>query len=105
MSRLDESYGPASPIDLPAVGLVSGGAVGIVLGLVRAADQGWTSTQTVVSLGLGILLTAGFVVWEQRAADPMLPMRLFRNATFSAANATALFMTGSQFAAAFLIAQ
>jgi EmrB/QacA subfamily drug resistance transporter len=105
LSRLDESYGPASPLDLPAVGLVSGGAVGIVLGLVRASDQGWASPETVLSLGLGILLMAGFVVWELRAADPMVPMRMFRNVTFSAANATAFFMTGSQFAAAFLIAQ
>jgi EmrB/QacA subfamily drug resistance transporter len=105
MSRLDETYGPGSPIDLPAVGLVSGGAVGIVLGLVRAADQGWASPETVISLGLGILLTAGFVAWELRAADPMLPMRMFRGAKFSAANATAFFMAGSQFAAAFLIAQ
>ena len=105
ISRLDESYGPASRIDMPAAALVSGGAVGIVLGLVRAADSGWSSPDTVASLGLGILLMAGFVAWELRATDPMLPMRLFRNVTFSAANATAFFMSGSQFAAAFLIAQ
>jgi len=35
----------------------------------------------------------------------MLPMRLFQNRTFSAANATGFFMTGAQFAAAFLVAQ
>ena len=105
MTRLDESYGSVTRIDMPAAVLVSGGAVGIVLGLVRAADAGWRSVDTVTSLGLGILLMAGFVAWELRAVDPMLPMRLFRNWTFSAANTTAFFMSGSQFAAAFLTAQ
>jgi EmrB/QacA subfamily drug resistance transporter len=105
MSRLDESYGPSSRMDLPAAALVSGGAVGIVLGLVRAADSGWASPDTLVTLGVGLLLMAGFVTWELRATDPMLPMRMFRNVTFSAANATGFFMSGSQFAAAFLIAQ
>src|SRR5215831_12754197 len=99
--RLSESFGPAAPIDLLAAGLVSGGAAGLVLGLVRAADIGWTSPATVASLGLGLILLAGFVVWEMRVAEPMLPMRLFRGATFSAANGTAFFMTGAQFAAAF----
>jgi MFS family permease len=51
------------------------------------------------------LLMAGFVLWEQRAAEPMLPLRLFRNPTFAAANATGFLMTGSLFSAAFLVSQ
>jgi len=103
--RLTETTGPPTRLDLPAVGLVSGGAVGIVLGMVRAAEVGWTSTQTVVALGLGVVLMAGFVAWELRAPEPMLPMRLFRNLTFSAANATGFLMFGSLNGAAFLVAQ
>jgi len=105
LARLRESFGPSTPIDLLAAGLVSGGAVGLVLGLVRAADIGWSNPVTVASLGLGLILLAGFVVWEMRVDKPMLPMHLFRGATFSAANGTAFFMTGAQFAAAFLISQ
>src|SRR3954454_10964320 len=42
--RLQESYGPARQIDLPGVGLASTGLLGIVYGIVRGAELGWTST-------------------------------------------------------------
>jgi len=47
----------------------------------------------------------GFAAWEGRAAVPMLPLRLLRIRDFTAANATALLMTGAPGAAVFLIAQ
>ena len=102
--RLAESRGPATRLDIPAVLLVSGGALGIVYGLVRAADLGWTNPQILASLAAGVLLMAGFTVWERRALEPMLPPRLFRNSAFVAANATT-FLTGSLLGAAFLISQ
>jgi EmrB/QacA subfamily drug resistance transporter len=102
---LPETFGPPTRIDVPAVGLISGGAVALVLGLVRAADLGWTNVTTIISLALGLVLLSGFVLWELRVAEPMVPMRLFRSATFSAANSTGFFVSASQFAAAFLIAQ
>jgi EmrB/QacA subfamily drug resistance transporter len=105
LAFLSETYGPSVRVDLPAAILVSGGAVALVLGLVRAPDIGWTSPVTTVGLGLGVALLAGFVAWETRVAEPMLPLRLFRDKTFSAANATSFFVTGAQFAAAFLVAQ
>lgn len=103
--RLAESYGPATDLDLPAVGLVTGGAIGVVWGLVRAGSVGWGSTEVLASLGLGLLLLAGFVAWERRAPAPMLPLRLFRSRAFSAANATGFLMTAALTAAAFLVAQ
>jgi EmrB/QacA subfamily drug resistance transporter len=102
---LAESYGPATRLDLPAVGLVSVGAIGLVWGLVRASDVGWGSTQTIVALGLGLLLLIGFVAWEGRTPEPMLPLRLFRSRTFAAANATGFLMIAALFGAAFLVAQ
>lgn len=101
---LSESVGPPTRLDLVAVALVSGGAVGIVLGMVRASDLGWTDGHTLTTLIAGLVLMAGFVVWELRTSEPMLPMRLFRSAAFSAANATGFFMTGALFAAVFLVA-
>jgi len=103
--RLAESHGPATRLDLPAVGLVSGGAAGIVWGLARGNEVGWGSPETLVALGLGILLMAGFVAWERQAPAPMLPLRLFRLPTFAAASATAFLMPAALFSAAFLVAQ
>ena len=103
--RLRESFGAPTRLDLAAAALISGGAISILLGLVDAGNQGWTSPETIGTLGLGLALMTGFVVWELRAQEPMLPMRLFRSLPFTSANATGFFMSGSQFAAAFLIAQ
>jgi len=103
--RIAESHGPATRLDLPAVGLVSGGAIGIVWGLVRANEVGWGSPEIVAALSLGLLLMVGFVVWEGRASEPMLPLRLFRLPAFAAANVTAFLMAGALFSAAFLVSQ
>jgi EmrB/QacA subfamily drug resistance transporter len=105
LGRLEESHGPTTRLDLPAVGLVSGGALGLVWGLVRAGDVGWGSAQTLVTLCLGLALLVGFVAWEGRAPEPMLPLRLFRSRTFAAANATGFLMVGALFGAVFLASQ
>src|SRR5712692_3063574 len=103
--RLTESHGPATKIDLLAVALVSGAALAIVWGLVRAGEGGWQSPVVLAALFAGLVLTAGFVAWERRAAAPMLPLRLFRSQAFAAANATGFLMSGAIFSAAFLISQ
>jgi EmrB/QacA subfamily drug resistance transporter len=103
--RLRESRGPATRLDLVATALVASGAAAIVWGLIRAGDEGWQASPTIGTLITGVLLLAGFVAWELRATEPMLPMRLFRSVSFSSGNATAFLMSGTIFAAAFLVAQ
>lgn len=103
--RLPESRGPATELDLPGVGLVSGGAVGVVWGLVRANEAGWGSVETIVTLCLGIVLLIAFLAWERKAAAPMLPLRLFGKRAFAAASTTAFLMNASLFAAVFMASQ
>src|SRR5215471_3722936 len=100
LSRLTETYGPEGKLDLPGLGLVSAGLFGIVWGLVRGNPLGWGSPQIVAALTIGALL-----VWELRAEHPMLPMRFFRNSTFSLANLASLFMYFGMFGSIFLLAQ
>jgi len=102
---LAESRGPTTRFDLPAVALVSAGACSLVWGLVHAGDQGWGNAGTLVALGLGVALLAAFVAWEQRASAPMLPLRLFRNQRFTAANITGFLMSAGITGAAFLVTQ
>jgi len=103
--RLPETRGPATRLDLIAVALVGGGATGIVWGLIRAGDIGWTATEVLAALVVGLALLAAFIVWEARASEPMLPLRLFRSRAFTASIATGFFLSGSIFSAAFLVAQ
>jgi EmrB/QacA subfamily drug resistance transporter len=105
LRRLEESFGPQRPLDLPGIALATGGALGIVWGLVRGNSAGWGSPEVVGMLALGVLAAIGFVAWERRAPAPMLPMGVFRSRGFSAGNATNFFQFGSLFGAVFFMAQ
>src|SRR4051812_47622230 len=103
--RLDETRGPAARFDLPGLGLASVGLLGIVWGLVRGNEVGWSSPEIVGSLAVGALLTAAFVAWETQAREPMLPMRFFRDRTFALANTASGLMSFGMFGSIFLLAQ
>jgi EmrB/QacA subfamily drug resistance transporter len=104
-TRLSESYGPDKALDLPGLALVSAGLFGIVWGLVNGNSDGWASPTIVGALTAGALLVAAFVAWELRAAEPMLPMRFFRNRAFAAANGASLLMYFGMFGSIFLLTQ
>jgi EmrB/QacA subfamily drug resistance transporter len=101
---LTESRGPARELDLPGLALGGLGLLGIVYGIVRGNELGWTSTEILGSLIAGAVLVAAFVAWELRAPHPMLPMRFFRSRTFSAANGVGFVMSFGVFGSIFLLA-
>jgi EmrB/QacA subfamily drug resistance transporter len=104
-TRLEETYGAATKLDLPGLALSGVGLFGIVWGLVRGNSIGWSSPEIVGAMFAGSILVAAFVAWELRTASPMLPMRLFRNRTFALANVSSLFMFFGMFGSIFLLAQ
>jgi EmrB/QacA subfamily drug resistance transporter len=103
--RLEETHGPESALDLPGLGLASAGLLGIVWGLVRGNEHGWTSLGIVAPIVLGVGLLVAFVTWERRAPAPMLPMRFFAGRTFTLANVASLLMFFGMFGSIFLLAQ
>jgi EmrB/QacA subfamily drug resistance transporter len=105
LTRMRESFGPDTALDVRGLVLVSAAAFAIVWGLVRANAAGWGSLEVVGSLGAGLLLAAGFVAWERRAREPMLPVRFFRSRGFSAGNAAIFFTFASLFTGVFFFAQ
>ncbi|MGI8880273.1 MAG: MFS transporter [Jatrophihabitans sp.] len=76
--------------DLLGSTLVTGGMLLLVFTLVKAPDQGWGATRTVLELASALVLLAAFVINEQRNANPLLPMSLFRIKGLAAADATQL---------------
>ena len=45
--------------------------------------DGWADTHTLTYLAIGLALTVAFLYWESKAAEPIIPLGLFRNHTFS----------------------
>ena len=62
------------------------GMAGIVLGLVEAGTDGWSSLVTIGALAAGVFLLGVFVRIETRAEEPIVPLRLFASGTRTAAN-------------------
>src|SRR5580704_8138324 len=104
-ARLTESRGPATSLDLPGLVLASVGLLGIVLGVVRGNDHGWTSATVLPPIVIGALLVAAFIGWELRTREPMLPLQLFRNRGFAVTNLASLLMFFGMFGSIFLLAQ
>jgi EmrB/QacA subfamily drug resistance transporter len=104
-TRLGESYGPARRLDLRGLVLSSAGLFGIVYGLVQSQTLGWTSPQILVSLIGGALLLIGFVAYELRTDEPMLPMHFFAKRSFAVTNAVSLAMYFGMFGSIFFLSQ
>lgn len=104
-NRLTESRGPSSALDLRGLALAAGGLFGLVFGIVRSQELGWTSSTVSVSIVVGLALLVAFVLWELRAPAPMLPMSFFRSRGFTAANLVSLAMFFGSFGAIFLLSQ
>ena len=81
-------------VDWLGAALTFFGLAGPVLALIRLPEAGWTSPQ-VWATGLGgIVLLVLFVLHEQRAKDPAVPLRLFRRRNFAVGNLQTLAMYG-----------
>jgi EmrB/QacA subfamily drug resistance transporter len=102
---LPESHGAPERLDLAGVALVTAGVVALVWALTRGNDVGWGSAEIVGTLVAGSMLLAVFLWWEQRAAEPMVPLRLFASREFAIGNLTTYLLHGATFAAAFFITQ
>jgi EmrB/QacA subfamily drug resistance transporter len=81
------------------------GMAGIVLGLVEAGGRGWTSLVTLGSLAVGALLLAAFVRIETRAEEPIVPLRLFADATRTSANVSRGLMYAGMYGMFFFLGQ
>lgn len=46
-------------------------------------EDGWKDGHTILAAGAGILLSVVFLFWEKKAREPIIPLSLFKNHTFS----------------------
>jgi EmrB/QacA subfamily drug resistance transporter len=66
---------------------------------VYGPENGWTDSRTILTMFLGITLTLLFIWQEFRAVEPILPMRLFKNHTFSLSSVLGFIIGAGMFGA------
>jgi EmrB/QacA subfamily drug resistance transporter len=104
-ARIDESHGSDTALDLRGMALVTGGCFGLVWGLVRGNESGWSSGEVVSALTIGAVLLILFVGWQRRTAEPMLPLRLFASRTFTAATVVSFLLYAALYGTVFFLSQ
>jgi predicted MFS family arabinose efflux permease len=94
-----ESRDPnAHGIDWAGQATLSSGLLLLVLALLRGNEQGWGSTPIVAELIGAAVALAAFVAIERRVDGPMLPLRFFRDPSFTGAQIAAFAISASFFA-------
>jgi EmrB/QacA subfamily drug resistance transporter len=82
-----------------ALALIVGSAA-LMLGFQWGGDStlGWTNWQTLLTFGIAILCLAGFILAEQRALDPIVPLKTFSNRTFTVGVLSSFLVGGAMMA-------
>ncbi|MDZ5621439.1 MFS transporter [Nocardioides bizhenqiangii] len=85
--HVPESRDPeaAGRLDVTGTTLAAVGLAALTFGLTRAGEAGFSGS-VIATVGAGLACLVAFVVVEARSAAPLVPLELFRNAQFSAAN-------------------
>src|SRR3954453_1036387 len=94
----------ARSFDGPGALAVTGGLALLVYTLVDAPNAGWGSPRTIALFALAGVLLISFVAIEQRAREPLLPLRIFRSRSLVAANVGLGFAAASIYSMSFVLA-
>jgi EmrB/QacA subfamily drug resistance transporter len=98
----DNGIGLEHGADVPgALLLVSSLMLGVYT-IVEASRYAWGSAHTIGFGAVSIALLTGFIVRQARAANPLVPLRVFRSRTVTAANLIQVLMVGGLFGMFFL---
>jgi MFS family permease len=85
----------AGRLDIAGAVTVTAGLLALIYAIVGTDSHAWTSTQTLVGLAAAVILLAAFLAIQTRfARSPLMPLRLFRSRSLSAANASMLLFGG-----------
>jgi EmrB/QacA subfamily drug resistance transporter len=97
-----EGIGLGQGADIPGAFLLTGGLMLGVYTILEVEQQGWGSTQTLGLGGVALALLAAFLLRQARAANPLMPLRLFRSREVSGANLVQALLVVGMFGMFFL---
>ena len=89
--------------DLPGAASITGGLMLLVYATTRATTDGWGTSTTIALLAGAAGLVLAFVAIELRSPSPLLPLRIFRVRSLTAANAAMAIVGSVAFSEFFLL--
>ncbi|GLY82345.1 MFS transporter [Actinoallomurus iriomotensis] len=102
---LEETERHRGRLDLAGAVTSVTGMVALVYAFIRAADAGWGDTTTLLAIAAGVVLLAAFVAVEARAAQPVVPLRLFADRARAGAYSGMLLLAAAMFGMFFFLVQ
>src|SRR3954447_16748987 len=97
----DESH--EQRLDLPGLVTSAIGLFALTYAFIEANNYGWTSARILGAFAIAAVSLVAFVLLERHQRAPMLDLSLFRNRTFSGANASMLFVGLAMFGTFFYV--
>jgi EmrB/QacA subfamily drug resistance transporter len=82
---------------------VTGGLALFVYAISKAPDVGWATGRTIGLLVASLVILAGFVIWELRTPNPLVPFGIFRIRTLTGANVSGLLLGATIYANFFIL--
>ncbi|HEX3920896.1 MAG TPA: MFS transporter [Streptosporangiaceae bacterium] len=75
-------------LDVAGVAISSLGLTGLVYGVIKAGENGWTDVTALATMAVGAAVLAAFVLWERRVSrrpggQPLVQLTLFQSAGFT----------------------
>jgi EmrB/QacA subfamily drug resistance transporter len=98
----DSGLGLSAGADVPGATLITGALMLAVYAIVKTSDYGWGSAHTLGLGALAIALAVGFVIREQRARTPLIPLSIFRSRAITGANLVQMLFVSGMFGMFFL---
>jgi EmrB/QacA subfamily drug resistance transporter len=99
----DEGIGLSAGADIPGAILITSSLMLGVYTIVKpAAEHGWGSGEALALGAVSLVLLAAFIVRQARAANPLIPLRIFRSRNVSGANVVQALLVAGMFGMFFL---
>jgi EmrB/QacA subfamily drug resistance transporter len=91
-SLMPSAQSQRGSVDIAGSIAVTAGLALAVFGIVRAPDEGWGSTTTILVLAGAIALLAAFVAIQSARKEPLMRLSIFRTPNLAAANLAQLLL-------------
>ena len=103
--KIDQLVAAKVRIDYIGIVLLSVAAGFLLVWVSNVSTYGWASWETLGMVGTAVIATALFIVVELKVAEPLIPLTLFRNRTFTLAVLASISIGVAMFGTSVYLAQ